>query len=99
MASSQLEPLFTEDMENIYSQARSRCNYNATRFIVMIKQFGGVETAKRLLNNPSTQSGFTELCLCNCIELTMENLVLRPEYQILFEEHEIEEARRRLETD
>ncbi len=98
MDNERLELIFTNEMNNIYEQARERCNYNAIRFLLMIKRFGGVETAKQLLNNVNAQSGFAELCLCECIDLTMENLVLRPEYQVLFEEHEIQEARRRLAT-
>jgi hypothetical protein len=98
MDNEELEIIFTNEMNNIYEQARVRCNYNATRFLLMIKRFGGLETAKQLLNNVSAQSGFAELCLCECIDLTMENLVLKPEYQALFDEHEIQEARRRLVT-
>lgn len=73
--------------------AKRECIYNATRFNQMLSEYGGVETAKRLIaaarktGNPS--DGFTTLLLSQRLDLTMEDSVCKPEYRSLFTEEEI----------
>ncbi len=78
----------------IYHAAKREVGYNATRFVQMLGEHGGVETARRLL--PHTSDGFTELWKRNRLDLTVESLILQPRWQSLFSDEEREVARRRL---
>lgn len=91
-----LEDEFDAAMINVYRSAKEECNYNATYFLGMLHDHGGIETAHRLLSGNEPQSGFTKLWECGRLEFTVECLVLNPRFQELFEEHELETARRRL---
>ena len=79
----------------VYVKAKQEAGYDAKAFLSMVAEHGGEATAHRLLAEP-LQPGFTELWLRKRLDLTMEYLVLRPEWQSLFSEAELAEARRRL---
>lgn len=74
--------------------AKKECHYNPIYFNQMLAKFGGVATAKRLIEkalatgNPS--DGFTTLFLIGRLDLTMEDSVCKPEYSDLFEQFEID---------
>lgn len=87
---------FDEAMMNIYRSAKEECSYNATYFRSMLLEHGGTETARRLLYDEKLQTGFSRLWECGCLELTVECLVLSPRFKGLFEDHELDTARRRL---
>ncbi len=84
------------DMMGVYRAAKRECRYNAIRFLEMLHEAGGLQTAKRLLSTENAQYGFDKLWKCGCLHLTVECLVLRPKYQELFEESELDQARKRL---
>jgi hypothetical protein len=86
---------FERDMAAIYDSAK-RAGYNATRFLVMIREHGGLETAHRLLASPDVSYGFTELWMLGRQDLTVEALVLKREYNDLFSDAELRAARERL---
>lgn len=87
---------FDEAMIDVYRSAKEECNYNATFFLGMLHDHGGIETAHRLLSGAEPQSGFTRLWECGRLDITVECLALNPKFQELFEDHELETARRRL---
>ena len=87
---------FDEEMMNVYRMAKKKCEYNATYFLGMLHDHGGIEAAHRLLCGTVPQYGFTKLWECGCLDITVECLVLNSRYQGLFEDHELETARRRL---
>jgi hypothetical protein len=93
-----LEKQFHRAMIGVYEAALRKCHYNASRFLQMVNEHGGVGAARILLHTPGFQYGFTELWLCKCLDLSMEALVIREEYAPLFtaEEHQI--ARERLKS-
>ena len=91
---SKLERAFDEAMMQIYLAAKNEADYNATRFLQMLGEHGGVETARRLL--PHMADGFTQLWQRNRLDLTVESLILRREWYGLFSDDEREIARRRL---
>jgi len=91
-----LENRFHLSMINIYEIALARCNYRATRFLQMITEYGGLQTAKRLLHTPGLQYGFEALWECGCLNITMENLILKSHWNELFTDEEKDIARRRL---
>lgn len=99
MESKELQILsdrFDKEMMNVYNSALKKCNYKASRFLQMFLEYRGVTTAKMLLSKKDVQYGFTELYLCGCLGLSLEVLVLNPEYNALFSEDELQEAKRRL---
>ena len=91
-----LEHDFYEAMMEIYRLAKKECRYNSTRFLEMLHDHGGIGTARRLLRGNKPQSGLTKMWDCGRLDITVECLALNPRFQELFEEHELETARRRL---
>ena len=96
-AMTELQREFHMAMLNIYEQAkRPPCNYHAGYFRRMVLEHAGVETDKRLLHAQDVQYGFTELWLCNRLELSVQYHVLQPRYRMLFTDMECTEASARL---
>jgi hypothetical protein len=85
---------FDERMMRAYLQAKIDAGYNATRFHQMLTEHGGVETARRLL--PQMSDGFTQLWQRKRLDLTVEWIVLEPQWHDLFSDEERDIARRRL---
>ena len=79
---------FEQDMVNIYKTAKKECGYTATRFLQMIDKQGGWATAKQLIAKPCGTDGFAKLWEHGRLDLSVEALVLRSEYQSLFSEEE-----------
>jgi len=93
-----LEKAFHHDMLQIYQRAKEECGYNATRFLQMIANYGGLKTAQKLLATPNPSEGFEVLWEFQRLDLSMENLVLNPKYRSLFTEEEIATAKERLKA-
>ena len=91
-----LEKAFHRDMLQIYQRAKEECGYNATRFLQMVANDGGLRTAQKLLDTATPSDGFVELWKNRRLDLSMENLVLNPKYRPLFSQQEIETAKERL---
>ena len=91
-----LEHEFDEAMMEVYRLAKKECGYNSTYFLRMLGDHGGLGTAHRLLSGNEPQSGFARMWECGRLDITVECLVLNPRFQELFEERELEIARRRL---
>lgn len=70
--------------------------YNATRFLQMIGNKGGVAAAKQLISKSGGTEGFTALWEQGRLDLSVEANVLKPEYQELFSEEERSICRERL---
>jgi hypothetical protein len=73
-----------------------RLGYNPGYTIQMIEKLGPVGTCKRILGNPESLDGLTRLWELKRLDLTMEALVLRPEFASVFTEDELVVARERL---
>lgn len=86
---------FDAAMEAIYHNAKREIGYNATR-LMMVKELGGLNAAHHLLAGQRIHDGFAELLLAGRPDLTVEALVLEPEFQHLFSEAELRVARERL---
>jgi hypothetical protein len=87
---------FEAAMENIYHAAKREAGYNATRFLLMVHELGGLQAAHRLLAGDRIHDGFGELLMAGRPDLTVEALVLNPEFQSLFGPEELKVARERL---
>lgn len=96
--SSPLEAQFDEAMMRIYVRAKTEVGYNATRYLQMLHDRRGLETARLLVLADQPSEGYTALWERRRLDLTVEALVLQPEWQPLFaqEPELLERARSRL---
>ena len=88
---------FDDEMMNLYRAAKEECGYSAMYFHEMLSEHGGIATAQKLLADQTVQYGLQKLWECRRLDLTVECLVLNKRFESLFDEHEREEARRRLQ--
>ena len=94
---TRLEEEFHSVMEDIYRRAREEADYNATVFLRMVAEHGGLETARRLINAPTASDGYTALWERGRLDLTVEAKVIEtPRFHDLFTSDELEICRRRL---
>ena len=75
-----LERRFNGAMVSIYETAKRELGYNATRFLQMISEQGGLTTAKQLLWSSAPSEGFTTLWERGRLDLTVEAHVLKTEF-------------------
>lgn len=92
-----LEQQFHRDIIHMYEAAIRECRYNAHEFIRMVSEDGALATTRRLLRAPHVQTGFTRLWECGRLDLSLEALILKPEYTDLFTDEERHIARNRLQ--
>ena len=83
-----LEKQFHAAMLDIYERAKLECDYNATYFIRMVYELGGLRAAKRLLATADPSSGLTRLWQCGRLDLSVEAHALKPEFDGLFTDEE-----------
>ena len=88
---------FDEAMRNVYTRALREAGYNATVYLRMLTEHGPLDTARRLLASPTISAGFTALWEKGRLDLTVEAVVLRAEFQQFFTDEELDTARQRLE--
>jgi len=94
---SPLETQFNEAMLDIYRKAKSEAKYNAIRFLQMVTDQGGIETAHILINSPTVSDGYTALWERGRLDLTVESMILENEkFHELFSEEELAICRERL---
>jgi hypothetical protein len=92
-----LNARFNLAMRDIYKRARLEANYNASRYLQMLDQNGGLETAHILINSPTVSDGYTALWERGRLDLTVEALIWdNSEYQELFTEDELRIIKKRL---
>ncbi len=87
---------FDAAMLEVYAAAMREVGYPARRFLAMVRGRGGLEAARQLLAKPGVSEGFRRLAAAGKLDITMEYLVLTPEFAQLFSEKEREIARERL---
>jgi hypothetical protein len=83
-------------MVRIYRSAKSELGYNATRFLQMITEQGGLASARQLLHASGVSDGFTTLWEHQRLDLSVEAHVLQDEFASLFTDDERRMAKRRL---
>ncbi|HEX4771286.1 MAG TPA: hypothetical protein VH351_10665 [Bryobacteraceae bacterium] len=94
--SRELEARFDEAMMDVYRRALNECGYKATRFLHMLHEHRGPETARILLHASNVSEGYIALWERKRLDLTVEALILAEEWNPLFSEPERETARKRL---
>lgn len=83
-----IENKFNEDMKNIYFSAKRDIGYTAIRFMQLVSQKGGLQAAKQLVAKEGGTYGFEVLWENKRLDLSVEALVLKPEYESLFSDDE-----------
>lgn len=94
---NQTELQFHQAMVAICETAKRDLGYNATRFLQMVSEHGGLATARQLLRSDQPSDGFTTLWAHDRLDLTVETHVLKHEYLTLFTYTDRQQARGRLE--
>jgi hypothetical protein len=93
----ELSQLFDAAMFEIYRRAKSEAGYNATIFLRMLSDKGGLATAKYLINSSKPSDGYTHLYDRGRLDLTVEAmLVENTKWHELFTSDELLKARARL---
>lgn len=94
---SDLEREFDERMMDIYRRAKSEEGYNASRYLQMLMDHRGLETARKLLHANGVSEGYSALWELKRLDLTVEALIFdNKKFQALFTPEEYEIARKRL---
>lgn len=94
----ELEDKFHDQMLEIYAEAAKVIN-PPTRFRNMVHEYGGLQTAKRLLDKTrGITSGLEELAKKNRTDISVEAHALEEPWAQLFTEEEKEYARAALEA-
>ncbi len=89
---------FTNCLFELADRMQREAGYNPTAFRGMLREHGGVETCKRLINAREPSQGYTQLWERNHLGLTVEAYILDNErWHSLFTSEELENCRRRLE--
>lgn len=96
----EVELEFNEAMRQIYDKSKELTPpYRPTRFKKMVDKRGGKQVADELLSSPNQiHDGLVELTLRgkDALKLTVEYLVLKPEFSSLFSQDQKEIAKKRL---
>jgi hypothetical protein len=71
-ALADLEARFDDAMMNGYRRALNECHYNATRFLQMLYDHRGLETARLLLHASGVSQGYIALWERKRLDLTVE---------------------------
>ncbi len=95
--SNDTEYRFDMAMMNVYHRARTEAKYKATRFLQMLNEHRGIETARILLHSSTVSEGYTALWERRRLDLTVEALILQPQWDELFTQEERDIARKRLQ--
>ncbi|MGB2643273.1 MAG: hypothetical protein WBG02_10915 [Candidatus Acidiferrum sp.] len=75
MSDDSLIAEFDEEMLGIYRRALSEAKYKATRFLQMLHEYRGLETARILLHSEHVSEGYTALYERGRLDLTVEAII------------------------
>jgi hypothetical protein len=91
-----LKDEFHQECLDGYLQAKKELGYNATYFLQVVSEHGGVQAAKMLLNKREVPEGLMTMWHLGRLDMSLENGVLNPRYVSLFTAAERDIARKRL---
>jgi len=88
---------FDQEMHHLYKRTFSEVHYNATQFLRMLYDHGGLETARILLHSAKVSDGYTALYQRHCLRLTVEAVIHdNPKWHPLFTDDELAICTKRL---
>ncbi len=90
-----LEKRWHREMLSIHAAAKA-IDYNASRFIQMVDDRGGLAAARALINDGRPSEGFTRLWELRRLDISVEARALKPEYRPLFTRQGLRRCRDRL---
>lgn len=97
MANDTLATEFDKEMLRIYQKAHSEAKYNATRFLHMLYEYRGLQTARILLHASTVSDGYTALWERGRLDLTVEAVIHdNPKWHSLFTSEELAICAKRL---
>ncbi len=96
MIYSELESKFHKALVKTNDISANICGHDPKRIKIMMAKIGAVQTAKKLMVSDPSTSGYLKMVECDCLHITIEATMLRPEFSPLFTVAELDEARRRL---
>jgi hypothetical protein len=99
MSRESLIAQFDEEMLNIYRRAKLEVGYNASLFLQMLTEHGGLETARILIHKDKISDGYTALYLRGRLDITVEAIIHdNPKWHTLFTSEELEICNHRLKS-
>lgn len=84
-----LEKKFNEELIKKYEAAQKQCECKVIRFLQNITKFGGVKTAKEIIRKNRVSDDFETLQKAGLMSLTMEAMIVDPQYGDLFTDDEV----------
>ena len=97
MAENELETDFGNEMLRTYQRALSEAGYKATRFLHMLHEQGGLQTARILIHASTVSEGYTALWERGRLDLAVEAVIHdTPRWHPLFTPDELANCTRRL---
>jgi hypothetical protein len=95
-----MNPLEAEFEQRLYDAIRESISlgYSPARIETMLKNYGGVKLAKRLVVSGEIQSGIKTIKAMGHPELSIESIMLEPKFSSLFSEGERAAAQWRLDN-
>ncbi|WMI82170.1 hypothetical protein [Anaerotignum sp. MB30-C6] len=87
-----LEKKFSKEWMKKAEEAQGMEGYNATRLLKNIEEHGGVSVARRALSRDGCSENFEILKKKNRLDLSMEALIVKGEYGVLFDDNEVNDA-------
>jgi hypothetical protein len=92
-----LQEAFGEEMHRIYQRALKEAGYKATRFLHMLHEHGGLQTARMLIHASAVSEGYAALWERGRLDLTVEALIHdNSRWHSLFTSDELAICERRL---
>lgn len=98
MTEQTLVNAFDDEMLGIYQRALAETGYNASRFLQMLHEHRGLETARILLHSANVSEGYKALCQRGRLDLTVEAVIHgNSKWHPLFTKEDIAICKERLE--
>ena len=92
-----LEDEFDKRMQELYHSGKKEARFSAPLFAELLREHGGLETAKRVIHSIDYAQGFTALWERKRLDLTVEAMILtETKWHPLFTAEELEICRKRL---
>ena len=88
---------FNQRMQELYQSGKREARFSGTLFGELLKEHGGIETARRFIHSVDYAPGFTALWERKRLDLTVEAVIVEePKWHPLFTAEELEICRSRL---
>lgn len=84
-----LSQAFTDELIENCEISKKELGYYPSRFVQMVSQKGGIETARAIVAKGGVSEGFEKLSAAQRLDLSMEASVIDPKYSVLFTDDEV----------